>query len=961
MLKTAKNVLRRFRQEDDAVVAIQVVIFSVMLLTSTGLVIDFGRAYSAHSQMQSFVDKAALAAANELDGQPDAMTRATNAALAVSQSSSFTFGESEFSVQQPLTFLSANPSDATGAFSEDALRAFATQSAEEATHVFVQADARTIKLAFLSIGLSGVTQTDGRTDQVRRQLIEEGTQFFDSDGNPINQIDDDVRQSLSDATDGTGELNMPTEMQLSAFAVARMQVSYCGEISTMVMCNPFENDARSFADIMDGQEGAVFRLTSDRDGQNNPMPLSTSSSNPNDDAIRVGLLKNPIDEIGGDPEGVCSDGNLERVFGLNPANTDNGGAGSIASSWQYPGSNSDADLERLRDMCLLATIEPQLQCLSGDVIVKAAEPETITTSLNTLFDLWDAPMDRVLALPVTSDRDFAPDYVAPHGMLTRVEYETEFVSATAAAELQAEVDDALARVNHYIASMEAEEAAGNEARADRWRDRLYGTSTRAGAIELLDGAYANQTAFLLQEGVYPDQIANSASRRNYLARRDGTHKTWGPMLTPSCLTAANGANCSVNNPNIAMPEVLSSYGEPINGPTLLGENVSVDGYFDPIPVPVLNEEGEQQFDNDGNPLINAVPYSEFWSDGVTVMSRGNSPDEDRIGWTLVNNTDSYQDGVLIQSATGRDFDFRVEPRSIREVEMPAVESSSADPDPSQAITVRWRNGTTVPGSVDNTVAWATIGGDPEVVDLTYIVSFAEYAQGYYQPILNSLSTDLSNPSTTLEWDIALAQTMYEGYALVERQYEDFLDSSLSSGPASNSSLTNTLPMHYQFASNNVRAEQPQERRRQRVAVINCSVMDSVPAASDDLNTYAGSYVSELEAVIDVFYTRPVEVAECEPGTTSDQVTLSRDITMASARDAWEAAGNVWDADKQAEWLAEVWQPALDSVGTLDDPNAAGDCWNEDIDVAHIYAEFVGISDPLEENSEDFRSYAVLVH
>ena len=54
---------------------------TVMLLGFGALVADIGRLYNLHSQMQSYVDQVALAAAAELDGEADAITRATRAAL----------------------------------------------------------------------------------------------------------------------------------------------------------------------------------------------------------------------------------------------------------------------------------------------------------------------------------------------------------------------------------------------------------------------------------------------------------------------------------------------------------------------------------------------------------------------------------------------------------------------------------------------------------------------------------------------------------------------------------------------------------------------------------------------------------------------------------------------------------------------------------------------------------------
>ena len=50
-----------------------------MLFGTAGLVLDSGRVYTTHSQMQAFADQMAIVAANELDGRDDAIQRATKA------------------------------------------------------------------------------------------------------------------------------------------------------------------------------------------------------------------------------------------------------------------------------------------------------------------------------------------------------------------------------------------------------------------------------------------------------------------------------------------------------------------------------------------------------------------------------------------------------------------------------------------------------------------------------------------------------------------------------------------------------------------------------------------------------------------------------------------------------------------------------------------------------------------
>ena len=60
------------------VLALSVVLLLVLVGTG-GLILDFGRVWNSQSEFQAFADHAALVAAGELDGNPDAITRANNA------------------------------------------------------------------------------------------------------------------------------------------------------------------------------------------------------------------------------------------------------------------------------------------------------------------------------------------------------------------------------------------------------------------------------------------------------------------------------------------------------------------------------------------------------------------------------------------------------------------------------------------------------------------------------------------------------------------------------------------------------------------------------------------------------------------------------------------------------------------------------------------------------------------
>lgn len=71
---------RGLRARRKGVVLVTFAVALVVILGGAGLAFDIGRMYIAKIEAQGYVDAAALAAANQLDGQADAITRATAAA-----------------------------------------------------------------------------------------------------------------------------------------------------------------------------------------------------------------------------------------------------------------------------------------------------------------------------------------------------------------------------------------------------------------------------------------------------------------------------------------------------------------------------------------------------------------------------------------------------------------------------------------------------------------------------------------------------------------------------------------------------------------------------------------------------------------------------------------------------------------------------------------------------------------
>lgn len=85
-----KRHLHSFATESRGTILVFWAIALAAVLGITALSFDIGRVASTHAELQSFADHVALAAAGELDGKPDAITRATSAAAGmVSGSQSF--------------------------------------------------------------------------------------------------------------------------------------------------------------------------------------------------------------------------------------------------------------------------------------------------------------------------------------------------------------------------------------------------------------------------------------------------------------------------------------------------------------------------------------------------------------------------------------------------------------------------------------------------------------------------------------------------------------------------------------------------------------------------------------------------------------------------------------------------------------------------------------------------------
>ncbi len=138
--------VKKFHGDEEGGVLVFVAICLVVIVGMAAITFDLGRLAATQGDLQSYVDHVALAAAGELDGEDDSITRATNAAEAmIRDRQTFADGGSDLgsSLDYSLRFLSGLPAADT-----DPVAPFVTTDAAEAAYVEVTATPRTVFLPF---------------------------------------------------------------------------------------------------------------------------------------------------------------------------------------------------------------------------------------------------------------------------------------------------------------------------------------------------------------------------------------------------------------------------------------------------------------------------------------------------------------------------------------------------------------------------------------------------------------------------------------------------------------------------------------------------------------------------------------------------------------------------------------------------------------------------------------------
>jgi Flp pilus assembly protein TadG len=378
-----------FGRDGRGTVAIQTLIFSVLLFGTTGIVLDAGRVYATHSQMQAFADQVALAAANELDGRDDAIERARRAAFgdggfpfivkAGLEVGLFEVASVDF---YPGVALSSRPqNDMREAFPPAAHLARATKDSVIVTSGDPVAAANAATVAVVNVAEKPV-----------RSAVASLTAAI------VN---------IATATEAGVDPLFESYFQIGAVAAASLERRSCAALSTLVFCNPWEGAAQDpLATPRDDPGWSVpgrslmtfapnFRARGLAGAPQ--MTPNVASAFPWELRNQLFSLTTPL----ADSAGLCSPQQLLALA------TEDVGTGT--------------DYLAARERCLMARAHAETVCWGpgAPLTIAPADGDTVARALNTAFDNWPPPFDQALAadIPVggtglTLAQFFEPDRLA---------------------------------------------------------------------------------------------------------------------------------------------------------------------------------------------------------------------------------------------------------------------------------------------------------------------------------------------------------------------------------------------------------------------------------------------------------------------------------------------------------------------------------------------------------------------
>ena len=394
---TIWNRLARLRRDERGSVTLQVIFFSLMLFGTTALVLDSGSVYTKHSQMQAFTDQMALAAASELDGQDDAIQRATNAVFGTASTdpylSQVAFDANRYEVEHIAFFSTMEASDKPqNDMSEAFTAANLVATSEAGPHIrseptityFGGNSAQSSNAALYAVVKARNTADPSIASQFVEAFTFQGS--ISANGNQaVNYAADDSYRRL----------------QISSVSAASLKSISCADLSTLVFCNPWEDQSPNQLEVdpSDASYSVPGRslLYFAPNFQGTPAPVVNGQTEHGsiynwDVNHQLFKLTGPL----ADASAICSDANVPRL-------------------------TQGEDYATARDRCMMARAQVDTVCWSEDeaLTIAPAHGPDVQRAINTIFDIWMEPFATTIAntsvqpgTGMTVNQLFEPDMVA---------------------------------------------------------------------------------------------------------------------------------------------------------------------------------------------------------------------------------------------------------------------------------------------------------------------------------------------------------------------------------------------------------------------------------------------------------------------------------------------------------------------------------------------------------------------
>ncbi len=379
------------------------IVFSLLLLGSTGLVLDAGRVYTQHSQLQAYSDQMAIAAANELDGQPDSIERAVKAVFGRDGEPPFLrkvvpeYGE--FQVASIAFFAvmldsDAPQSDMTEAFPGSNMLARASRVPGQTVPSIVYAgddQENTSRAALFAV----VQTQQGATQSVVQRIA-----------NLLLTMGNNPKPTFN----GTRDRDLPefeSTLTFDAVSAASLIEMSCAEMSTLVFCNPWEDIAPSPLEV-DPQD-PLYSVPGRSLQYFAPNFPNVSSRAP----VKTGSESFVNSVYDWDVN--------HQLFNLSSPLADDSGVCDLLVNLRLDGE----DYMTARDRCLMAKAHADQVCWGTDIdlTITPAHGPSVQRAINTIFDIWLEPFEGML-------EDAGSAQVGSGGIAVRELFEPDILAVT---------------------------------------------------------------------------------------------------------------------------------------------------------------------------------------------------------------------------------------------------------------------------------------------------------------------------------------------------------------------------------------------------------------------------------------------------------------------------------------------------------------------------------------------------